>query len=77
MIQDNISPLQILDFDELNLPVISTPLKLMKGVEFWLKFPQKLKPVIFIFFHVDGLTLWTGAHLHIKCDSHYFMFFPC
>ncbi len=26
------------------------------------------------YFCVDGLTLWTGAHLHIKCDSHYFMF---
>lgn len=24
---------------------------------------------------VDGLTLWTGGHLHIRCDSHYFMFF--
>lgn len=45
----------------------------MKGVEFWLKlnFSPKLKPIIFV---VDGLTLWTGAHLHIKCDSHYFMF---
>lgn len=27
------------------------------------------------YFCVDGLTLWTGAHLHSKCDSHYFMFF--
>lgn len=34
-------------------------------------FPVKLKLIIFL---VDGLTLWTGAHLHIKCDSHYFMF---
>lgn len=26
----------------------------------------KLKLIIF---PVDGLMLWTGAHLHIKCDS--------
>lgn len=32
----------------------------------------KLKPIIF--FCVDRLTLWTDTHLHIKCDSHYFMF---
>lgn len=25
---------------------------------------------------VDGLMLWTGGHLHIRCNSHYFMFFP-
>lgn len=26
------------------------------------------------YFPIDGLMLWTGAHLHIKCDSYYFMF---
>lgn len=48
--------------------------KLMKGAEFWpkTKFLQKLNP---IFWCVGGLSLWTGAHLHIRCDSHYFMFF--
>lgn len=73
MMWDGYSALQDPDSDEVNLLVISMTQKTMKGAEFWLKlkFPQKLKPIIFCY---DGLTLWTGTHLHIKCDSHYFMF---
>lgn len=35
-------------------------------------FPGKVEAY---YFCVDGLMLWTGSHLHIKYDSHYFMFF--
>lgn len=55
----------------MNSPVISMTLKLLKGVEFWLK--SEFPKVEAHYFHVDGST-WTGAYLHIKCDSHYFMF---
>lgn len=74
MMWDEYSALQDPDSHKVNSPVISVTQKSMKGVEFWLKlkFPEKLRPIIF---SLDGLTLWTGAHLHIKCDSHYVMFF--
>lgn len=39
-----------------------------------MKFPQKLE-CLCVCECVDGLMLWTGGHLHIRCNSHYFMFF--
>lgn len=74
----NHQPYSILTFDEVNSTVISMTQARMKGAEFWLKLevplPTPKSWSLLFFFCVDGLTLWTGAHLHIKCDSHYFFF---